>query len=38
MLIAIHELSVMLIAIHDVSCYAHCYTWSDALGSMLYKL
>ena len=27
----------MLITIHEVKRYAHCYTWSEALGSMLYK-
>ena len=27
----------MLITIHEVKHYAHCYTCSEALGSMLYK-
>ena len=27
----------MLIAIHEVTRYAHCFTWSEALGSMLCK-
>ena len=27
----------MLIAIHGVMLYAHTYTWSEALCSMLYK-
>ena len=26
----------MLIAIHGVKLYAHCYTWSEALCSLLY--
>ena len=26
----------MLIAIHGVKLYAHCYTWSDVLCSLLY--
>ena len=26
----------MLIAIHEVKRYAHCYTWDEALGSLLY--
>ena len=38
MLIAIHELSVMLIAIKGVKHYAHCYTCSEALRSFLYKV
>ena len=27
----------MLITMHEVKRYAHCYRWSEALGSMLYK-
>ena len=27
----------MLIAIHELKRYAHCYTWSEALCSMLYQ-
>ena len=27
----------MLIGIHEVKRYSHCYTCSEALGSMLYK-
>ena len=27
----------MLIATHGVKLYAHTYTWSEALCSMLYK-
>ena len=26
----------MLIAIHGVKLYAHCYTWSEALCTLLY--
>ena len=26
----------MLIATHGVKLYAHCYTWSEALCSLLY--
>ena len=26
----------MLIAIHGVKFYAHCYTWSEALCPLLY--
>ena len=26
----------MLIALHVVKLYAHCYTWSEALCSLLY--
>ena len=31
------ELSFMLIATHEVKCSAHCYTWIEALGSMIYE-
>ena len=26
----------MLIAMHGVKLYAHCYTWSEALCALLY--
>ena len=36
MLNAIQEGIFMLIAIHGLKLYAHCYTWSEALCSLLY--
>ena len=35
MLIAIHGVSFVLIAIHGVRLYDHCYTTSEAVCSLL---
>ena len=34
---AIVGVKPFLIVTHGVRLYAHCYTWSEALCSMLYK-
>ena len=36
MLIVVHGESIMLISIHGVKLYAHCYTRSDAMWSLQY--
>ena len=36
MLNAIHGVSFMLNAIQEVKLYAHCYTWREAICSLLY--
>ena len=37
MVIAIHGVKLYAHYLHEVKHYAHCYTCSEALGSMLYK-